>query len=62
MGEKFLFAAAVAKLRKCQPSTVRMAIIRGDLPAEKVGGMMLVRRADAMAWTPAPRGRPKVAK
>lgn len=42
----------VAALKGVPYATVRSAILRGELPADRSGRHWLVRGADVAAWTP----------
>ena len=45
----------------CHPKTVRRAIGRGELPAFRCGGRLLIRENDARAWIEAEPVTPNVA-
>lgn len=53
-----LSARAVAALRGVDRATVRTAIASGELPSHQQSkSLILVRREDALAWTPRKRGQ-----
>ena len=66
MPDLYLRPGAIAKLKGCSRELVRLAIIRGDLPAIPTGDApgrscvcYVVRRLDVDRWTPARTGWPK---
>lgn len=45
----YLTVEQVAEIGHCHPKTVRRAISRGEIPAFRFGGRLLIREADAVA-------------
>jgi excisionase family DNA binding protein len=43
---EFVSVAEAAELKGCDPATIKRRIYRGDLPAERVGSIWLIRRSD----------------
>lgn len=46
----FITVSEAAALHKLNPSTVRRAILRNDLPAIKMGKTWLIKPADFETW------------
>jgi excisionase family DNA binding protein len=48
----------VAQMKNVHPETVRRAIRRGELPAQRFGQAIMIESHHAAAWNPRPVGRP----
>lgn len=63
MNQQYLSVTQVAELKQVSRNAIYKAISQGRLPAMQIGGFVVIRVADAQAWTPRVRtGRRKGVK
>ena len=59
MTTRLISVAEATAILGCDPTWVRRLIRRGDLPAQRIGRVWLLRETPVRAYRPRPSGRPR---